>query len=107
MSRFWKNFACLFMVLLLFFALANLVGFVRPMGFKPFRFVGFPFVYAEWGVGIKEFFDLPMLVANAAIAVGMSALLAWACSFWRCRAVREGQPDRSAQSVALTERPPD
>jgi len=34
-------------VLLIFFVLANLTGVIRPLGIKPFRYTGFPFIFLE------------------------------------------------------------
>ena len=64
---------------------ADLAGMVRSMGLKPFRYTGFPFTVAVWGVGVAQYFDWWMLAGNTVIALGSSALLAWLCATVRCR----------------------
>jgi len=86
MSRFWRRFAVWFTVLLIFFAVANLAGAVRPMGLKPFRSVGFPLTVSAWGVGIEGFFDWSALAVDAAVTVVASGLVAAACAWARGRA---------------------
>jgi hypothetical protein len=66
-----------------FFLLANLAGVVRPMGLKPFRFTGFPFIISAWGFGMEEFFDWSALALNA--AVGVSGAVALGCAWARSR----------------------
>ncbi len=85
MSRFWRVFVTWFVVLMLFWVGANLAGMVRSMGLKPFRYTGFPFTVAVWGVGVAQYFDWWMLAGNTVIALGSSALLAWLCATVRCR----------------------
>jgi hypothetical protein len=72
-----------------FFLLANVAGLVRPMGLKPLRFTGFPFIISAWGFGIEEFFDWSALALNAAVAIGLSGAVALGCAWARsrCRAV--------------------
>lgn len=85
MGRFWKIFTAWFVALMLFFLLANLAGLVRPRGLEPFRYTGFPFTIAAWGIGIEEFFDWEALGLNALIALAVSGLVAGICAPYRSR----------------------
>lgn len=82
-DRAKQRFFIWLLVLLTFFAAANLSGFVRPMGLKPFHSVGFPFTVAVWGMGVEEYTDWTMLVANCLISLVVSVLLAWCLALWR------------------------
>jgi hypothetical protein len=85
MARFSKVFTLWVTIFLIFFALANLAGVVRPMGLVPFRFTGFPFTFMAWGVGVEEFFDIEYLLLNCLIGCTGSVLLAGALAWLRCR----------------------
>ena len=86
--RFRKVFLCWFLVLLLFFAAANLAGYVRPRGLKPIGWAGFPFTFAFWGFDVEGWFDWPALALDISIAVAASAAVAWVCAVARCRRTR-------------------
>jgi hypothetical protein len=97
MSRFWRVFAVWFAVLMAAFVLANLAGVIRPMGLKPFRFSGFPFTVAAWGVGVELFFDWSALALNAVVAVGVCTPVSLLCAWARTRHVAAppaGNPTR-------------
>lgn len=85
MSRGAWSFLVWFVVLLGFFTVANLSGWVRPMGLKPFQLVGFPYTVYAWGFGIKDSFSWSAVAWNAAIAVTVSAVLALGCAWARSR----------------------
>jgi hypothetical protein len=86
MNRFRRYFWIWLAVLIGFFIAANLAGAVRPMGLKPIRFIGFPYTFAAWGLGIKSFFDAQLLAANTLIGIVASVVLAAICSWARSRA---------------------
>jgi len=88
MNRFRKTFTCWFMILMVFFVLANLAGLIREMGLKPFRVVGFPFAFATWGFDVVESIDGTALILNVCIAIVSSLLIAFLCA------------------LAVTDRPP-
>ena len=72
-----RTFALWFSIMMGFFVLANLAGMIKPMGLKPFRQTGFPFVVAAWGIGIEEFFDWWRLFLNLIIALAVSTSIAY------------------------------
>ncbi len=104
MPRFWTVFSGWFGTLILFWVLANLIGLVKPMGLKPFRQTGFPFTVAAWGIGIEESFDWQALGLNALIALGISALLAWACATYRLRQASARYPMSGTEPGAAPDR---
>ncbi len=80
-----KPFLLWFAVLTVFFALANVAGYVRPMGLKPFRSAGFPLTIAVWGTGVQEYTNWNAAVADILIALTVSLLLALGLTWWRGR----------------------
>ncbi len=82
-----RVFAVWFAALLLFFALANLAGVVRPMGLFPYRETGFPLTFAVWGIGVEQFFEWRPLAVNGLIACGTAGLVAGALA-----QLRSGSP---------------
>ena len=82
-----RAFAAWFATLLLFFALANLAGVVRPMGLFPYRETGFPLTFAVWGFGVEQFFDWRLLAVNGLIAGVTAGLLAGLLARLRSRRV--------------------
>ncbi|HEX8199990.1 MAG TPA: hypothetical protein VF590_05850 [Isosphaeraceae bacterium] len=90
MSQLQWVFTRWFVALMTFFLLANLAGVARPLGLKPFRSAGFPFTIVAWGVGVAENFDWLALALNAAVAVGVSAVVALVCA--RASRSRPAQP---------------
>ena len=83
MSQFQAAFLRWFLVLVGFLTFANLVGFIRPTGLKPIRFIGFPFTISAWGVGIEEFFDWSAFALNVMVAISLSGALAGFCAWSR------------------------
>ena len=83
MRRSRVVFAGWLVAFLAFFFVANLAGVIRSIGLKPFRYTGFPFTFAAWGMGIEEFFDWQLLAWNGLIALAVSGLGAWGCAWWR------------------------
>ncbi len=69
MEVFKGRFVAWTVGILIFFTLANCAGVVRPMGLLPFRMTGFPFTFAAWGFGIKEYFAWEWLLVDAFIAI--------------------------------------
>ena len=102
MSRFTKVFTRWHLVLLLFFAAANLAGTVRPRGLLPFRTTGFPFTFATWGVGIDEFMDWHLLGLNAIVAFVAAGIVAAVLTWLRCRSasVVSQAPDAEPSAAA-------
>lgn len=76
-------------VMVCFFLISNLVGFVRPKGLLPFRYIGFPFTFAAWGSGVEEGIDILMLALNIAIALVVSIAVGWAIAWVRHRSAPE------------------
>ena len=102
MSRFTKVFTRWHLVLLLFFAAANLAGTVRPRGLLPFRTTGFPFTFATWGVGIDEFMDWHLLGLNAIVAFVAAGIVAAVLTWLRGRSasVVSQAPDAEPSAAA-------
>ena len=105
MNRFTKVFTRWHLVLLLFFAAANLAGTVRPRGLLPFRTTGFPFTFATWGVGIDEFMDWHLLGLNAIVAFVAAGIVASVLTWLRCRSasVVSQAPDAEPSAAAAAE----
>jgi len=87
MSTFRKVFTLWLLIFLLFFVLANLAGVIRPMGIKPFRFTGFPFIFMAWGFGIEKFFDWKLLLLDCIIGFTGSIMFAGMLAWIRCRSI--------------------
>lgn len=85
MSRFWRTFAVWYSILLVFFVLANLAGFVQDTGLLPFRRIGFPWLYAVWRFRANLSIDWIIVVWNAGFALVVSIPIAMLCALARTR----------------------
>jgi hypothetical protein len=102
MSQFWRIFVRWFAVLMAAFILANLAGVVRPMGLKPFRYAGFPFTFAVWGIGVQKFFNWATLGLNMVVALGISAPVSLLCAWARTRHLAAPGPSSLAENAKGT-----
>ena len=86
-----RRFLGWFLAMITSFVAANLVGVVRPMGLKPFRVAGFPLTIAGWGMGNATTVDGTALAVDLLVALSVSMLVAWLCSWNRFAHDQSGQ----------------
>jgi len=61
-----------FFILLAFFITANFMGLVRAPDTTPYRYTGFPFTVALWGVKKEAYFSWTFVLINSVIALAIS-----------------------------------
>jgi hypothetical protein len=85
MSRFLRNFAIWFLILMTFFVLANLVGFIKDEGDPRCLYIGFPWSFELWDLGNEWAVYRKVVIWNGSFALAVSIPVALLCAFTRTR----------------------